>query len=365
MPTPGRKFGPLVGLRVVELAGIGPGPHAAMLLSDLGAEVARIQRKGTIPPADSVQDQQLRGRLIVEADLKDPDNREVVLDLVARADILIEGFRPGVAERLGLGPDSCASRNPRLIYGRMTGWGQHGPWADRAGHDINYLSVTGLLHAIGREGERPIPPLNLAADFGGGSMFLVVGILAALAERSVSGQGQTVDAAMVDGAPVLGHMTWAQRGLGEWSDTRGTNYLDTGAPFYDTYVCADGEYVAVGALEPQFYAQLVNGLGLDMSSLPAQSDRSGWPMLREVFTAAFAERTRDEWAAVFFDSDACVTPVLTFGEVSSHPHMAQRQTILDLDGVEQPGPAPRFSRTPPGAPEPPPRESVAAADLWI
>ena len=314
--------GPLHDVRVIELAGIGPGPHAAMLLADLGADVVRVQRPGGLTPEGQVGDQLLRGRRIVEVDLKDPAGRDTVLDLVAGADVLLEGFRPGVTERLGLGPQDCAARNPRLVYGRMTGWGQEGPWAPRAGHDINYISVTGVLGAIGRVGERPVPPLNLAGDFGGGSMFLVVGVLAALQERSRSGEGQVVDAAMVDGVNALAQMMWSFRASGQWSDERGTNLLDTGAPFYDTYACADGGHLAVGSIEPQFYAQLLAGLGLDPAALPGQFDRDRWPELRAALTDAIAARTRDEWAEVFDGTDACVTPVLSWAEATSHPHMA-------------------------------------------
>ena len=262
------KSGPLHAIRVIEFAGIGPGPHAAMLLSDLGADVVRVQRPGQLPKPGKVGDALLRGRKVIEADLKNPADRETVLGLIAKADVLIEGFRPGVMERLGFGPDDLAEVNPGLVYGRMTGWGQDGPRADRAGHDINYISLTGLLHAVGRAGERPVPPLNLFGDFGGGSMFLVVGVLSALLERQVSGRGQVVDAAMVDGASLLGQMMWAFRATGMWSDVRGVNFLDSGAPYYDVYETSDGKYMAVGAIEPQFYAELLKGLGLDGADLP-------------------------------------------------------------------------------------------------
>ena len=279
-----------MGLRVVELAGIGPGPHAAMVLADLGADVVRIDRpSGALQLGDpELPDPTLRGRRRVAADLKDPAGREAVLRLVDHADVLIEGYRPGVAERLGVGPADCHARNPRLVYGRMTGWGQDGPLARHAGHDINYISLTGALHAIGRAGERPVPPLNLVGDFGGGSMLLLVGVLAALLEARSSGRGQVVDAAMVDGASLLMQMTWAFRGQGHWADAREANLLDGGAPYYDTYTCADGRHVAVGPLEPRFYAQLLDGLGLDPATLPAQDDVAGWPVLRARFTEAFA-----------------------------------------------------------------------------
>lgn len=338
--------GPLRGLRVIELAGIGPGPHAAMQLADLGAEVVRVERPGS----DADGDATLRGRRRVRIDLRAPGGADTVLELVEHADVLIEGFRPGVTERLGLGPDVCLRRNPRLIYARVTGWGQAGPLAPRAGHDINYISLTGALHAIGRAGERPVPPLNLVGDFGGGSMLLVVGVLAALCERFGSGAGQVVDAAMVDGTGLLSQMIWARRGQGGWSDERGTNLLDGGAPFYDTYACADGRYVAVGAIESRFYAQLLTGLELCAENLPAQHDRNGWPELRATFAAAFLKRTRDEWAALFAGTDACVTPVLTFAEAATHSHAARRGAFVEVDGVVQPAPAPRFSRSRPGLP---------------
>jgi alpha-methylacyl-CoA racemase len=345
--------GPLHGLKVVELAGLGPGPHAAMILADLGAEVVRVDRPGGLRLGDeSLPDPTLRGRRRVAADLKDPVGRETVLRLVERADVLLEGYRPGVTERLGVGPEDCHARNPRLIYARMTGWGQDGPMAQRAGHDINYISLTGALHAIGRAGERPVPPLNLVGDFGGGSMLLVIGVLGALWEAQRSGQGQVVDAAMIDGVSVLSQMFWGFLAHKIWVDEPESNLLDGAAPFYDTYTCADGKHVAVGALEPQFYAALLTGLGLaDADDLPAQSDRERWPELRERFLAAFATRTRDEWAAVFADVDAYVTPVLAFGEVAAHPHVAARGTIVERDGLAQAAPAPRFSRTPAETPD--------------
>src|SRR6201991_1291556 len=282
--------GPLHGLRVVELAGIGPGPHAAMLLGDLGADVVRVERpgKGPGPATEPGTDYLLRNRRSVSANLKSEEGRDLVLRLIANADVLIEGFRPGVTERLGLGPQDCAKANERLIYARMTGWGQTGPRSQQAGHDINYISLNGVLHAIGRAGERPVPPLNLVGDFGGGSMFLLLGILSALFERQTSGKGQVVDAAMIDGSSVLVQMMWAMRALGMWTDERGANMLDTGAPYYDTYECSDGRYVSVGAIEPQFYAAMLNGLGLDPKDLPGQNDRSRWPELRAAFTKAFA-----------------------------------------------------------------------------
>jgi alpha-methylacyl-CoA racemase len=355
--------GPLTGLRVIELAGIGPGPHAAMILGDLGADVVRIDRPGA-----AGSDPMLRNRRFVIADLKSDEGRALVLKLVAKADVLIEGYRPGVTERMGLGPEDCAKVNERLIYGRMTGWGQTGPRSKQAGHDINYISLNGVLHAIGRVNERPVPPLNLVGDFGGGSMFLLLGILSALFERQTSGKGQVVDAAMIDGSSVLVQMMWGMRALGLWTDERGTNMLDTGAPYYDTYESADGRYVSVGAIEPQFYAAMLAGLGLDPADLPAQNDRSRWPELRAKFTEVFASRDRDHWAKVFADSDACVTPILAFGEVETEPHITERNTFYQTDGGLQPLPAPRFSRSSPDVPRPPGQpgaDTEAVLNDWV
>lgn len=347
--------GPLQGLRVVELAGIGPGPHAAMILGDLGADVVRIERPAStaVDVAGGVSDAMLRNRRSVAANLKTDEGRELVLRLIAKADVLIEGYRPGVTERLGLGPADCAKVNERLIYGRMTGWGQDGPRATQAGHDINYISLNGVLHSIGRAGERPVPPLNIAGDFGGGSMFLLTGILAALWERERSGKGQVVDAAMIDGSSVLVQMVWMMRANGNWIDERGTNRLDGGAPYYDTYECADGRYVGVGSVEPQFYAAMLDGLGLHAADLPDQNDRTRWPELRAILTEAFAAHDRDHWAGVFAGTDACVTPVLAFGEVESEPHITERNTFFAEGGALYPAPAPRFSRSVPPTPTPP------------
>jgi len=317
-----------------------------MLLAELGADVIRVDRPGggprIVPPADEALH---RSRPCVAVDLKDPGGRDVLLRLVDEADVLVEALRPGVMERLRLGPDDCRARNPRLIYARMTGWGQDGPFAARAGHDINYLSLTGALHTIGTA-EKPVPPLNIGADFGGGSMFLVVGILAALLERGGSGQGQVVDAAMVDGASSLITMVYGMLAAGLWQDQRASNLLDTGAPFYDTYACKDGGHVAVGALEPQFYAELLEGLGLTGQLVGGQYDRDQWPEHRRRIAEVLAGRTRDEWAEDFADTDACLTPVLGLHEAPGHPHIASRGTFVELDGHRQPGPAPRFSRTP-------------------
>ena len=345
--------GPLDGLRVVELAGIGPGPHAAMILGDLGADVVRVERPSKVPNPAPSGDFLVRNRRSVAANLKSEEGRDLVLRLIAKADVLIEGFRPGVTERLGLGPEDCAQLNERLIYARMTGWGQTGPRSQQSGHDINYISLNGVLHAIGRAGERPVPPLNLVGDFGGGSMFLLVGILSALYERERSGKGQVIDAAMVDGSSVLAQMMFAFRHTGLWSDVRGTNMLDTGAPYYDVYECADGRYVAVGSIEPQFYAELLEKLGLDPAALPAQNDVTQWPELRRIFTASFARHDRDHWAAVFTGSDACVTPVLSFTEIETEPHNTERGGFYKEGGSIFPMPAPRFSRTSPDRPTPP------------
>jgi alpha-methylacyl-CoA racemase len=341
--------GPLHGLRVVELAGIGPGPHASMILGDLGADVVRIDRPSKNPGAVA-KDATARNRRIVNTDLKSDEGRELVLKLIAKADVLVEGFRPGVTERLGLGPEDCAKVNERLVYARMTGWGQTGPRSQTAGHDINYISLNGILHAIGRADERPVPPLNLVGDFGGGSMFLLVGILSALWERQTSGKGQVVDAAMVDGSSVLMQMMWHMRASGIWSDARGTNMLDGGAPYYDTYECADGRYVSVGAIEPQFYAAMLAGLGLNGADLPPQNDTARWPELRALLTKTFGAHDRDHWAKVFAESDACVTPILAFNEVLTEPHIAERDTFYEVNGGLQPLPAPRFSRTAPETP---------------
>lgn len=351
--TPGAVVGgPLANLRVVELASIGPGPHAAMMLADMGADVVRVQRPDD-DPSSSLDDQTLRNRTLITLNLKSESDKDVLFELVGSADVLIEGFRPGVAERLGIGPDILGRRNPRLVYARMTGWGQSGPRAGQAGHDINYLALSGTLHAIGRAGERPVPPLNVVGDFGGGSMLLVVGILAAIAEREVSGLGQTVDAAMIDGITTLSQMVWSGRHEGWWSDQRAANLLDGAAPFYDTYVCGDGQFVAVGAMESKFYANLLIGLGLDASELELQYDRAEWPRVKSLIAERFRSQSRDHWSNVFHHLDACVTPVLAFPEVVNDPHIQARATVINLADVPQAAPAPRFSRTPADAPKAP------------
>jgi alpha-methylacyl-CoA racemase len=341
--------GPLEGIRIVELAGIGPGPYACMLLADAGADVVRVERAtGSRPSPSSGPHWDLlnRSRRSVGVDLKRPEGVGLVLDLVAQADGLVEGWRPGVAERLGVGPDDCLRRRPRLVYGRMTGWGQDGPMAQDAGHDIDYIALAGALWPIGRAGERPVPPLNLVGDFGGGGMLLAFGMCAALVEAGRSGQGQVIDAAMVDGAASLTTMTHAFRQLGLWTGERGINVLDTGAPFYEVYDTSDGKWFAIGAIEAQFYAELLRVLGLDPAELPDQNDRSQWPAMKERFAAVFRTRTRDEWTDAFAGTDACGAPVLSPWEAHLHPHNQARTTFVEIEGVVQPGPAPRFSRTP-------------------
>lgn len=338
--------GPLAGVKVVELAGIGPGPFCGMVLSDLGADVVRVDRLGGAP-THSDREPMYRGRRSIAVDLKNPDGVEVVLQLVEQADALIEGYRPGVTERLGVGPDVCLARNPRLVYGRMTGWGQDGPWAQMAGHDINYIALAGALAHFGRPGGKPTPPINLVGDFGGGGLLLSLGVVCGILSARATGEGQVVDAAMVDGAALLMTMIWGFQQIGAWSDAFGTNALDTGAPFYDTYETKDGKFVSIGSLERQFYAELLDRTGLGAEGLPAQMDASGWPAWRERFTELFRSKTRDEWDEILGGSDACYAPVLTMSEAKEHPHMKARGTFGEDDrGVWQPMPAPRFSRTP-------------------
>lgn len=343
----GQGTGPLRGIRVVEIAGIGPGPHACMLLADLGADVIRIERPGGGMLGGGSSDLLTRGRPSVAMDLKHPDAISTVLDLVEGADVLVEGMRPGTLERLGLGPDDCLARNPRLVYGRMTGWGQEGPWAHAAGHDMNYIAITGALHACGQDRSRPHFPLNLLGDFGGGSTYLVIGILAALLEARVSGQGQVVDAAIVDGTAHLNAMGASMWALGLQGERRASGLLDGGTPFYDVYATADGRHLSVGALEPQFYAELVERLTAELPGLelPDRNDPSNFPALRAALADAFAQRTQAEWAEVFDGTDACVAPILPLSEGTEHPHLAARGTFVERDGVRQPAPAPRFSRT--------------------
>jgi len=350
-------MGPLTGIKIIEIAGIGPGPYGAMLLADLGADVIRVDRAANVtggdratPPADLLA----RGRRSVGVDLKQPEGVATVLELVAGADAIIEGFRPGVMERLGLGPEVCLARNPKLVYGRMTGWGQDGPYAHAAGHDINYIALAGALEPLGRAGQQPTPPINLIGDFGGGGMLLAFGVCAALLEARGSGQGQVVDAAMVDGAASLMTMTWSFRAMGMWEDERGTNMLDTGAHFYDTYETADGKFVSIGSIEPQFYAELLRLTGLEGTDLPWQHDKSRWPALKERFAEIFRRKTRDEWCELMEGTDVCFAPVLAMPEAPHHPHIAARGTFTEVAGITQPAPAPRFSRTPGSIDRPPP-----------
>lgn len=350
-------MGPLGGVRIIEMAGIGPAPFCAMLLADLGAEVLRLDRTGpsglgidVAPRFDLLN----RGRRSLAIDLKRPDGSAAAMRLIGQADALIEGFRPGVMERLGLGPDDCFAGNPRLVYGRMTGWGQDGPLAKTAGHDINYIALSGALHAIGRKGQAPVPPLNLVGDFGGGATYLALGVVAALFEARQSGQGQVVDASMVEGSASLMTLIFGMHAADQWQDERGVNTIDTGAPYYDTYETKDGRWVAVGAIEPKFYAALLDRMGLGGADLPAQDDRARWPDLKRRFAEVFRAKTRDEWSEIMAGSDACFAPVLSLAEVGEHPHNRARGSFAERDGIVQPAPAPRFSRTQTEAGPPPP-----------
>lgn len=338
-------MGPLAGYRIIELAGIGPGPFCGMMLSDMGAEVIRVDRPapGRPAPKDVLQ----RNRRSIAIDLKQPEGVETVLRLCEGADALFEGFRPGVTERLGLGPDDCMGRNPKLVYGRMTGWGQDGPMAQAAGHDINYIGLSGALHAIGRPGERPVPPLNLVGDFGGGGMLLAYGMVCGLLEAQRSGKGQVVDAAMVDGAATLMSMFFSFAAQGGFTDRRGTNLLDGGAHFYDTYETSDGKYICIGSIEPQFYALLVEKAELDPETFAPQMDSAQWPALKEKLAEVFRTRTRDQWCEIMEGTDVCFAPVLSLFEAPDHPHNRARGTFTDVEGLTQPSPSPRFSRTVP------------------
>jgi alpha-methylacyl-CoA racemase len=354
-------MGPLQGLRVIELASIGPGPLCCMLLADLGADVVRVDRlepSGLGLAMDPRHDVNARGRRSVALDLKSEAGRDAVLRLVAGADVLVEGFRPGVTEKLGLGPADCQARNPRLVYGRITGFGQTGPLATAAGHDLNYIALAGVLHAIGPAGGKPVPPLNLVADYGGGALYLAFGVLAALFERQHSGRGQVVDAAMVDGAASLASIFYGLQAAGTWSEARGANLLDGGAPFYDSYETADGRFVSLAPLEPKFFAQLAAALELEPRFVQRQYDRRLWPELRAAIAAAVQRHTRDEWCARLEGSDACFAPVLAFDEAPLHAHAQARGAFVSVDGVMQPAPAPRFDRTPP----PPPRRAPAVGE---
>ena len=365
-------MGPLEGYKVLELAGIGPGPMAAMLLADMGAEVLRVERReeaglGVQRPLNC--DVTLRSRNAIALDLKDPKDVEKVLKLISRADALIEGFRPGVMERLGLGPDTCLDTNPKIVYGRMTGFGQDGPMSKAAGHDLNYIAMSGALGAIGRAGEKPTPPLNLVGDYGGGALYLVVGILAALLETSRSGKGQVVDAAMVDGASSLMAAAYGMFAAGLLSSKRGENVLDSGAYFYETYECLDGKFISVAAIESKFHAEMFKLMELDSSLVADQMNREEWPKLKEIMAERFASKTRDEWVAIMGGSDACFAPVLELDEVANDPHNAARNTFVEIDGVVQPAPAPRFTRTPNPTPTPPRKANMVdpavALKSWL
>jgi len=345
------RQGPLSGLRIIEFAGIGPGPFCGMLLSDLGADVVRIDRKGGGRGAPS--DVTSRGRRSVALDLKSPAAVETCLKLMEKADGIIEGFRPGVMERLGLGPDVALQRNPKLVYGRMTGWGQHGPYAHAAGHDMNYIAITGALHAIGTD-EKPVPPLNLVGDFGGGALYLAFGLLAGVIHARETGRGQVVDCAMSDGAASLMAMFYGFKAAGMWKEERRTNLLDGGAHFYDTYKCADGRWVSIGSIEPQFYALLLEKTGIDDPDFQRQMDRGAWPQLREKLAHVIAQKTRDEWTEIMGGTDVCFAPVLDLDEAPKHPHNVARKTFVEVEGVTQPAPAPRFSATPGRIQGPPP-----------
>ncbi|MEE3330931.1 MAG: CaiB/BaiF CoA-transferase family protein [Myxococcota bacterium] len=350
------EMGPLSGIKILEIAGIGPGPFCAMMLADQGAEVMRIDRAAGVrggDPANPPFDTLARGRRSIGLDLKNPQGVATLLRLVESADGLIEGFRPGVMERLGVGPDVCLERNEKLVFGRMTGWGQDGPMAQAAGHDINYIALAGALEGIGRPGEAPVPPLNLVGDFGGGGMLLAYGMLCGLLEVKNSGKGQVVDAAMVDGASLLMGFFHSMKAIGVWREERGTNLLDGGAHFYDTYETSDGKYVSVGSIEPQFYALLLEKTGLANEELPSQMSRDEWPAFKEKIAAIFKSKTRDEWCEIMEGSDVCFAPVLTMSEAPLHPHNVARDAFLDIGGYPQPAPAPRFSRTPTGVPTPP------------
>lgn len=364
-PTPAMQRGPLTGVRVVEFAGLGPAPFAAMLMADLGADVLRIDRpgKGASQPHDITS----RNRRFVELDLKRDADVASALDLLEQADVLVEGFRPGVMERLGLGPDTVLQRNPKLVYGRMTGWGQSGPLAEAAGHDINYIAITGALGAIGPGQGRPVPPLNLVGDYGGGALYLVVGVLAALISSRQSGHGQVIDCAMCDGVSHLLSLFHTFQAMGQWQDRREANLLDGGAHFYGTYECADGQYIAIGALEPQFYAELCQRAGLESHFIKNQNDAAHWPALKQDMARLVRQRSRAQWCALLEGTDACFSPVLSLREAPDHPHLRARQTHIDVAGIRQAAPAPRFSRTPSAPPLPPPDKPTpfdVALNAW-
>jgi alpha-methylacyl-CoA racemase len=360
-------MGPLAGFRIVEIAGIGPAPMCAMLLADLGAEVLRVERMQASGLGIDVAARfgiMNRSRCAVAIDLKKPPGVETVLRLAAGADAFIEGLRPGVTERLGIGPDQCLGRNPRLVYGRMTGWGQTGPLAQAAGHDLNYIALTGVLHAIGRAGQKPTPPLNLVGDFGGGALYLALGIACGLLEAQRSGKGQVVDAAMTDGAASLMTMFFGMHAAGQFATTRGTNILDSGAFFYEVYECADGRHVAIAPIEDKFLAELLRLIELDPADFPAKLDATSWPAAKEKLAAVFRTRPREEWCRLLEGSDACFAPVLSLDEAPNHPHNTARGTFVTVDGITQPAPAPRFSRTPSATPTPPEVPASEALRDW-
>jgi alpha-methylacyl-CoA racemase len=361
-------MGPLAGVKVLEFEAVGPAPFCGMMLSDMGADVLLVDRAAD--PGLGLErgrrfDVMLRGRRSITLDLKAPAGVLAAKDLARKAEVLLEGFRPGVMERLGLGPDALLTINPKLVYARMTGWGQDGPLAPRAGHDINYIAQSGALHAIGRAGGAPVPPLNLVGDFGGGGMLVAFGVACALFEAQRSGKGQVIDAAMVDGAALLAAMFWGLKAEGSWSDVRGDNILDTGAPWYDVYETRDRKFVAIGAIEPKFYADLLQRMGLADTALPAQYERARWPELRRCFAQVFAAKTRDEWCGIFDGSDACFAPVLTFSEAKDHPHQVARRGHVTIGGIDQPAPSPRFSRTPGAARVTPPERGVRGREALV
>tara|TARA_S200000501_G_C20868526_1_gene763177 strand:+ start:2158 stop:3321 length:1164 start_codon:yes stop_codon:yes gene_type:complete len=363
----GGPMGPLSGKRIIEIAGIGPGPFCAMLLSDLGAEVIRVDRASTV--ADELPDLPSldllnRGRRSIGIDLKDPNGVETVLKLIESSDALIEGFRPGVAERLGIGPEDCLTRNPKLIYGRMTGWGQYGSYSSMAGHDINYIALSGVLGMIGRKDEKPVPPVNLIGDFGGGGMILALGVCAALVEVASSGKGQVIDAAMTDGSALLATMVHSFKAMGIWGD-RGTNLLDTGAPFYDVFECSDGKFISIGSIEPQFYSELLRITGLDQQENPKQMDRQSWDEMKSKIASAIKSKSREEWENLMEGTDVCFAPVLTIDEAYDHPHNLERNTFIEVAGVKQPAPAPRFSRTPASITSPPPHPGEHTEEILL
>ena len=358
-------MGPLQGVKIIEVGGIGPGPFCGMMLSDMGADVIRIERKGQIAFTEPKYDVMMRNRRSMVIDLRKPEGVETVLAMVEKVDALQEGFRPGVMEKLGLGPDACLERNPKLVYGRMTGWGQQGPMARLAGHDINYISLSGALHTFGRKGEKPVPPLNMVGDFGGGGMLLAFGIVCALFEAQKSGKGQVIDAAMIDGSAALMAMIYGLRASGLWADKRGVNLLDGGAHFYDTYETADGKYISVGSIEPQFYELLLKHTQIDDAEFKNQMDVTKWPAFKEKIAAVFKTKTRDEWTAIMGETDICFAPVLSLDEAPRHPQNQARRTFVEPEGVTQPAPAPRFSRTPPEIRKPPPQPGSDTEDVLV